>query len=116
MVGGTVSWSMQAPWSCSSGRSWLVVVVVVDVDEAGFFGLLELATKMITMMTAAMTPMMTVLRIDLRRFFALASSARRISLAARWRARLSLGTGRDPIFPERACWIGAGIGRCPGRA
>jgi hypothetical protein len=68
---------------------------------------------MITMMTAAMVPTTTVLRIDLRRFFALASAARRISLAARWRALLSLGTARDPIFPGRTRLIGAGDGPCP---
>jgi hypothetical protein len=89
-----------------------VVVVVVVADFLG--GLLELVTKTIRMITAAMTTTMMALRICLRRFFALASAARRISLAARWRALLSLGTARDPIFPGRTRLIGDGPRPCPG--
>jgi hypothetical protein len=89
-----------------------VVVVVVVADFLG--GVLELVTKTIRMITPAMTATMMALRICFRRFFALASAARRISLAARWRALLSLGTARDPIFPGRTWLIGGGRRRCPG--
>jgi hypothetical protein len=114
MVGGTVVVVDPATVVVVVCGAVVEVVVVVDVDEAGFFGVPpKLVTMMITMMTAAMTPTTTELRIDLRRFLALASAARRISLAARWRALLSLGTARDPIFPGRARLIGGGNSPCP---
>jgi len=90
----------------------VVVVVVVVADFLG--GLLELVRNTMPMTMPAMTATTMTLRICLRRFFALASAARRISLAARWRALLSLGTARDPIFPGRTCSIRGGPGPCPG--
>ena len=81
------------------------VVVVVDAADP-FFELLEEVRKTIPMTTRTITATTMTLRICLRRFLALASSARRSSLAARWRALFSLGTGRDPIRPPTACWIG----------
>ena len=114
MVGGTVV--VVDPATVVVVVVGAVVVVVVVVVVADFLGgLLELVRKTIRMMTAAMTTMMMALRICLRRFFALASSARRISLAARWRALLSLGTARDPICPGRTRLIGRRAGLCPGR-
>ena len=92
----------------------VVVVVVVVADFLG--GLLELVRNTMPMTMPAMTATTMTLRICLRRFFALASAARRISLAARWRALLSLGTARDPICPGRTCLIGGGPGPCPGWA
>ena len=100
--------------ACSvASFEWLATVVVVVDDEDDFFGLLELVRNTIRRTTPAMTTTMTVLRICLRRFFALASAARRSSLAARWRALLSLGTARDPICPGGTCLAGGGPGHCP---
>jgi hypothetical protein len=59
-----------------------VVVVVVEVDE-GDLGLFELVRKTMRITMPAMTAITMVLRICLRRFFAFASWARRISLPAR---------------------------------
>ena len=74
-------------------------------------------------MTPATTTTMTPLRICLRRFCRWASAASRASLAARWRALLSLGTARDPTQspgaasdrPPEACGRQGDPGREDGR-
>src|SRR6516162_3087322 len=84
----------------ASAWSWAsdLPAALAVVDVVDFLGeLLPFDTaKTIPTMTPATTTTMMALRICLRRLAVLASAASRASLAARWRARLSLGTGADP--------------------
>ena len=84
-------------WACSLAFvPWAAVVVLVTGDlEATVGPLLETRKAMPTIAPAATSTMIT-LRSCRRCFFCLASAASRASLAARWRALLSLGTGADP--------------------
>ncbi len=89
-------------WACnlaSAAVAAVVVLVVVlptlDCEDTGVLFPPE-TMKAIATMTPATTTTMIALRICLRRFCCLASAASRASLAARWRALLSLGTARDP--------------------
>src|SRR3974390_2748842 len=80
---------------CSAASCALVAVVEVVV--ADFEPLLPAETaKAMPTMAAATTTRMITLRTCLRRFWRCASSASLASLAARWRALFSLGTGADP--------------------
>ena len=72
-----------------------LAVVLVDVLALGVLFPLETAMAIPTMAPATTTTRIR-LRICRRRFVRLASAASRASLAARWRALLSLGTARDP--------------------
>ena len=93
---------LAAAWALAVGELPTVVVVVDEEDGLGPF---ELVRNTMRMTLPAMNATMMALRICLRRFFAFASWASRSSRAARWRALLSLGTARDPIFPARGCRI-----------
>src|SRR5580700_6932584 len=84
-------------WACrAASLVAAVVVVTLDWDSTGFLLFLPDRRKAIPTTAAAMTTTMTTLRTCRRRFWRLASSASRASLAARWRALFSLGTARDP--------------------
>src|SRR5271166_1609153 len=96
-----------------------LVVVVVDVPAAEDFEC-RLIRYTETPTTATTTTMMTVLRNRDWRFSTLAWAARLASRPARCRALFSLGTGGNPIRPDRESGIGRtrrAAGACPaGRA